>query len=328
MTADTITVGNLVFELYGSTATLADVVDKNVTSIKIPAYVEERRVLYGHYQNIFSQCPNLESIEVEDGGVFFAIDGVLFANRGDEKILVAYPPAKKEVCTIPDGTTSIGYGAFCNAKQLTELTIADSVNYVERAAFHSCTTLEIIHGAIPKTEGALFAHCNALKQIEFAELEDVENSNESVIPSLEIIDCSSLEEVVIPKSREIRGQFDIVACPNLKKLVCLGDFHTNGGEIEGNENTVVYGYESNGVLRKICSESGVTFIPIEYQAGDINGNDTIDIVDVLALNQYLLSLRQLDEAGLKSADVDNNGKVDDADAIKILKSLVGLETLG
>jgi hypothetical protein len=60
--------------------------------------------------------------------------------------------------------------------------------------------------------------------------------------------------------------------------------------------------------------------------GDVDNDGDVDIIDVLVLNQYLLSL--VDKpAGLANADVDNNGKVEDADAINILKSLVALVTL-
>ena len=62
-------------------------------------------------------------------------------------------------------------------------------------------------------------------------------------------------------------------------------------------------------------------------AGDIDSSGEVNIIDVLALNQYLLSLRQLDEAGLNCADVNHNGTIDVGDAVKILKSLVDLETL-
>ena len=61
--------------------------------------------------------------------------------------------------------------------------------------------------------------------------------------------------------------------------------------------------------------------------GDVNVDGTIDIIDVLALNQYLLGIYKPSDAGIDAADVNYDGVVDDADAMKILKSLVGLETL-
>ena len=59
--------------------------------------------------------------------------------------------------------------------------------------------------------------------------------------------------------------------------------------------------------------------------GDVDGNGTVDIADVLTINQHLLGLDVTIHS--KNADVDSNGKVNDADALNILKSLVDLVTL-
>ena len=61
--------------------------------------------------------------------------------------------------------------------------------------------------------------------------------------------------------------------------------------------------------------------------GDVDVDGDTDIIDVLKLNQYLLSLTELSEDGLKNADVDLSGSVNDTDAINILKSLVNLVSL-
>lgn len=59
--------------------------------------------------------------------------------------------------------------------------------------------------------------------------------------------------------------------------------------------------------------------------GDVDGNGTVDIADVLTINQHLLGLDVTIHS--KNADVDSNGKVNDTDALNILKSLVDLVTL-
>lgn len=61
--------------------------------------------------------------------------------------------------------------------------------------------------------------------------------------------------------------------------------------------------------------------------GEVTENGTVGIVDVLATNQYLLGVYHPSNYGILAADVNRNGKVEDADAMMILKSLVGLETL-
>jgi endoglucanase len=61
--------------------------------------------------------------------------------------------------------------------------------------------------------------------------------------------------------------------------------------------------------------------------GDADNDGDVDIIDVLKLNQYLLSLTDLPAQGLKNADVDRDTKLNDSDAINILKSLVDLVKL-
>ena len=61
--------------------------------------------------------------------------------------------------------------------------------------------------------------------------------------------------------------------------------------------------------------------------GDVNGDNSVSIVDVLVLNQYLLSLAEIPEEYLPLADVNHDNSINDADAITILKSLVGLAKL-
>ena len=61
--------------------------------------------------------------------------------------------------------------------------------------------------------------------------------------------------------------------------------------------------------------------------GDIDGSGQVNIVDVLALNQYLLGVYQPSDYGILAGDVNHNGTIDDGDALTILKSIVGLAGL-
>lgn len=58
--------------------------------------------------------------------------------------------------------------------------------------------------------------------------------------------------------------------------------------------------------------------------GDVNCDNTVDILDVIALNRYLLGSKSLSETGSKNADVDDSKQIDSTDSLNILKRVVNL----
>ncbi|MBQ4464825.1 MAG: hypothetical protein II916_02525, partial [Oscillospiraceae bacterium] len=58
--------------------------------------------------------------------------------------------------------------------------------------------------------------------------------------------------------------------------------------------------------------------------GDVNGDGEINIMDVIALNKFLLGSTSLSDEAKANADVDNNGKVESNDSLNILKYIVEL----
>ena len=58
--------------------------------------------------------------------------------------------------------------------------------------------------------------------------------------------------------------------------------------------------------------------------GDVNRDDAVDIMDVIALNKYLLGSSDLAPEGKQAADVDQNRQLDTTDSLNILKFVVAL----
>ena len=68
----------------------------------------------------------------------------------------------------------------------------------------------------------------------------------------------------------------------------------------------------------------IPFIAVSTRTGDVDGDDDVDILDVLTLNKNLLGVEILTVQGRRNADVDKNGVADSTDSLNILKAVVKL----
>lgn len=103
------------------------------------------------YSSPFYNCSKLAEIIIPEGGTgsLYTIDNVLFNTWMDGgvevKEIVWYPTAKTgAIYNIPAGTTRIGDGVFQNNKQLTSVTIPNTVTYIGTNAFSNCSNLSVV----------------------------------------------------------------------------------------------------------------------------------------------------------------------------------------
>ena len=66
--------------------------------------------------------------------------------------------------------------------------------------------------------------------------------------------------------------------------------------------------------------------PADAEAGDLNGDASIDILDVILINKYLLGTTTFDAPQKACADVFHDNVVDSTDALTLLKFVVNLVT--
>ena len=59
-----------------------------------------------------------------------------------------------------------------------------------------------------------------------------------------------------------------------------------------------------------------------YARGDVDGNGTVDIIDLISLKQYLDNELKLDTSAVRAADADGNGTVNQHDADIIAELIV------
>ncbi len=170
----------------------------SLTSIQIPSTVTEPG------NSMTYNTPWLEeklaSLPAESP--FFIIGSVLIAAREDLEIAV----------TVPDGVMRIADHAF-QRTSFTSITLPDSVEEIESAAFQGCKKLERVYMADSvKTVGTnLFYECPVLKEVRL--------SNSIKILEDPFYKCPQLEEIELPAKLENLIGRTFVSCKKLKKVV-------------------------------------------------------------------------------------------------------------
>ena len=149
----------------------------SLTSITIPEGVTS----IGSYA--FENCSSLASITIPEGvtsignsafahckslaefcGKFASEDGRSLIVDGE---LIAFAPAGLTEYTIPEGVTSIGFGAFDGCSSLESITIPDSVTSIVSYAFSDCSSLTsiTIPESVTRIEGYVFFGCSSLASV-------------------------------------------------------------------------------------------------------------------------------------------------------------------
>ncbi len=104
------------------------------------------------------QSTTLTSVEIEDGGDYVSVDGVVFT--ADKTTLVCNPSARTGTYAIPEGTAVIGANAMANS-QYSSVTFPDSVIQIEYYAFESSAieSLDLSGSGMVIGEGAFCGCC-------------------------------------------------------------------------------------------------------------------------------------------------------------------------
>ncbi len=98
--------------------------------------------------------------------------------------------------------------------------------------------------------------------------------------------------------------------------------------------TISLQYGSNSVKITCKAQNGSTrdyTINIVRQGsgskGDINGDGTIDLLDLLSVKRYIMGLQELSDSQFTNADINGNGSVELLDYLKMKRHIMGYETI-
>jgi hypothetical protein len=138
----------------------------NLATMFIPASVREIR------EGAFTGTNNLTSIAVAlDNPAYTSIDGVIYSK--DLSTVVAYPVNNsRNNYAILNGTESVFGYSFSDSKQLSSITIPNTITTIGSCAFFGCSNLVVVDfpTSITNIEGQAFDYCTNLVKAYFHSL--------------------------------------------------------------------------------------------------------------------------------------------------------------
>ena len=178
----------------------------NITSVIIPDSVTS----IGDYA--FEDCSSLTEIKFKDIASYCQINGL--GNVDKSKVYIGEQKLTEMTSiVIPDGVTSIGYGAFYGCSSLTSITIPDSVTSIDNRAFYGCSSLTsiTIPDGVTNIGGFAFHNCSKLTSITIPD-------SVTSIGDYAFRYCSSLESITIPDSMTSIGEYAFYNCSSLTSI--------------------------------------------------------------------------------------------------------------
>lgn len=326
----------------------------SIETIRIPAGVIEIEI------DAINYCEALTNIYVDaENSMYTSVDGILFTR--DKETLVKFPEAKNiQNYAVPDGVTEISNRAFASCNYLESVQIPASVTdigyafsashlaYYERANHEECCKelKEIIvdennanyssqDGVLfnrEKTELILFPY--GRKQTSYtvpASVKVIRGSafhnnlylntvrmeeNVETISALAFFNCESLKSVYILNKN----------CEFLENETADEDIFDYGNEDNAEAHQItLYGYKGSTTEEYANCARGVVFADYEtaVEKGNLNGDDKINIVDLMMCLHHVSGRTLLTGNTLLAADINGDGKVNIVDLMRMLHYVSG-----
>lgn len=319
---------------------------QNLSSINIPKTVTEINT------HAFNRCYSLTDFDVdEDNSAYCDLDGVLFDK--DMTILQLYPVAKPaEEYIIPDNVRGLQNDAFWEADNLKRIVMDRELEVIGNGTFSDCDQLEeiVFSGKETSIGQEAFAWCHSLKQVNLpASVQTLGHTmfmdagltsfslpeGQSNMPYNMLYSCHNLTEATLPSTCTYVEDGAFYGCDAMTKLT-INALTPPEVYYDDDEELFEEGDYFCGALEGVNCENCVLVVPagskqayadhfiwkrfgtiVEKKSGDVNGDDEININDVVDLIDYLFSKDAL-IINLVNADVDADGQISISDVTNLI----------
>lgn len=255
---------------------------------------------------------------------------------------------------LSDTVQNLGAYAFSNCSNLKDIQFGSGLTYLEDGVFYLCTGLEQLSFSNPviSVGKEVFAYCTKLETVTVPLwIEE--------IPDSMFEGCYALREIRFPIGLKSIGKEAIKDCNQLERVIFCGvendwekiskganwDAQAGQGTVDGTYELTFHNYD-NGVivLPPTADESGrikytctlcntsltKTLDPIQtILYGDVNGDEKIDLNDVILLKLYLATYDYDTNTSLTSvtdgADVNGDGRIDLNDVVLLATYLANFD---
>ena len=178
---------------------------KSLNAPIIPASVE----MVGG--GLFQYCDQVKEIEVAPGNKHYRSEGGVLYDYSGTTLLEC--PAGRSECVIADGVTTIDAGAFHGCRNLTSLTLPESVKRIEDEAFADCglTSLRVPDSVTYMGE-SVFEYSDSVAEVVLSEgLTEVGHST--------FDGCVDLCKVVLPSQLNQLSAMMFSECTGLSEII-------------------------------------------------------------------------------------------------------------